>query len=139
MGYKLRQDAISAHVAAKKMTGNSPAVRARQRIEQTIVLAVVKALLDAGYSLGVDDGEEITIHRSRDAKAIEAALFTTDEDFLLVYDKENTGKDKRGDWWVRFTYGNDGWDVMSDYCVALDSVIGDGTDIEKLIETFASY
>ena|ERR1039458_7672425 len=132
-----KQDAISAHVAAKRMTGSTPAVRARQRIEQTIALATVKALLDAGYSLGVNDGEEVTIHHSRDAAAIEAALFTTDEDYLYVYENGADSDDGYAcDWWVRFVYGSDGWDVISDYCVALEDVIGEGTAVAKLIESF---
>ena len=118
---------------ALKLTGTSGAVKARQRIEQTIALTAAQALLDAGYSLGVNDGEETTIHHSRDLDAIQAALFTTDEDWLLVYE-DPKGIGSKSDWWVHFVYGNDGWDVISDYCVALDDVLGDGTVVQKLID-----
>ena len=61
-------------------------VKMRQKVEREIAVAVIKALLAAGYSLGVNDGEETTIHHSTDAKAIENAMFTTDEDWLLVFE-----------------------------------------------------
>lgn len=113
-------------------------VKMRQKVEREIAVAVIKALLAAGYSLGVNDGEETTIHHSTDAKAIENAMFTTDEDWLLVFDKENTDHtDERGDWWVRFIYGNDGWDVINDYCTALEEFIGEGTPVQKLIDEYS--
>ena len=119
-----------------KLTGSTGAVKARQRIEQTIVLTAAQALLDVGYSLGVNDGEEVTIHHSRDLDAIQAALFTTDEDYLLVY-KPVPGVnpqmlDVKFDSWVRLVYGNDGWDVISDYDTDLEPVIGEGTVVWKL-------
>ena len=121
-----------------KLTGVNGAVKARQRIEQTIALTAAQALLDAGYSLGVYDGEEITVHHSLDLDAIQAALFTTDDDYLYVYVKGTNPKDTRPDYWVRLVYGNDGWDVISDYTVHLDPVIGEGTVVDKLIE-YACY
>lgn len=117
-----------------KLTGSTGAVKARQRIEQTIALTAAQALLDAGYSLGVNDGEDITIHHSRNLDKIQAALFTTDDDYLYVYVKGTNPKDTRPDYWVRFVYGNDGWDVISDYTVHLESVIGEGTVVGKLID-----
>lgn len=125
-----------------KFTGYSPSVRRRQRTEQTIALAVAIALLDAGYLLGVNDGEETTLKHSHDIKAVQKALFTTDEDWLLVYEDADqddplnvaANDSNRSDWWVRLVYGNDGYDVVSDYCVALEDVIGDGTAIQELID-----
>lgn len=124
-----------------KLTGSTGAIKARQRIEQTIALVTAQALLDAGYSLGVNDGEETTIHHSRDLDKIQDALFTTDEDWLYVYETWGDGNTHRKspDWWVRFVYGNDGWDVISDYSIALETVIGDGTVVQKLIEHAEEY
>lgn len=31
-------------------------------------------------------------------------------------------------------YGNDGWDVISDYTVSLEPYIGEGTAVQKLID-----
>jgi hypothetical protein len=129
------------------LTGCNGAVKARQRIEQTIALVTAQALLDAGFLLGVNDGEETTLRHSRSIEAVQAALFTTDEDYLLVYvdadqdDPLNVAahEDERSDYWVRLVYGNDGWDVISDYSIALDSTIGDGTVVDKLVEHASEY
>jgi hypothetical protein len=135
--------ACDAATRKLKLTGSTGAVKARQRIEQTIALTAAQALLDAGYTLGVNDGEEVTIHHSKDLDAIQAALFTTDEDYLYVY-RHSAGhiysdlrgekhEDTRPDFWVRLVYGNDGWDVISDYSIALEKFIGDDTVVVKLI------
>lgn len=129
---------VKALLIDRKFTGDSPAVRRRQNTEETLVLAVAVALLDAGFSLGVYDGEEVTISHSKDIKAIQAALFTTDLDYLFLYDAGRTAKeiDKRPDYTVTCVYGNDGWDVISDYSSAadLDPFIGEGTAIAELQE-----
>ena len=131
-GYaKLEAEEQAPKPLALKLTGDDPAVKARQRIEQTIALVAAQALLDAGYLLGVNNGEEITIHHSRDIAKIQAALFTTDEDYLYVYVKGTNPKDTRPDYWVRFVYGNDGWDVISDYSVHLESAF---ELVQKLID-----
>jgi hypothetical protein len=134
---------IQKHVEAKKMTGDTPAVRARQRIEQKIALTAVKQLLAEGYLLGVNDGEETTVHHSRDASAIEAALFTTDEDYIYVYidaDQDDPLNvmpvDLRPDYWVRLVYGNDGWDVISDYSVALEIHLSEAHALATHYETY---
>jgi len=98
----------------------------------------------------VNDGEEITVHHSRDINAIKAALFTTDDDYLFAYQDadqddplnvEQGSKNDRPDAWVRLIYGNDGWDVISDYCPAdvLDNIIGEGTVVDKLVEHASEY
>lgn len=131
---------VSALLLGRKFTGDSPSVRRRQRTEETLVLATAITLLDAGFLLGVNDGEEVTVKWSRNIKAIQKALFTTDEDYLYVYtdadqdDPLNVERDERPDYWVRFVYGNDGWDVISDYSSAedLDPYLGEGSVIQKL-------
>ena len=122
-----------------KLTGGSAAVKARQRVEQTIALTAAQVLLDAGFSLGVNDGEEITIHHSRNIEDIKDALFTTDEDYLYVYRAKGDRKDTRPDGWVRLVYGNDGWDVISNYCDVdlLDPYLGDGTKVQALSDAFS--
>jgi hypothetical protein len=118
----------------------SNAVVKRQKVEKAICTKVVDVLLAAGYSLGVNDGDDITIHHSTDRKAILKALFTTDEDYLYIYEQDSNVEDIRWpDYWVRFVYGNDGWDVISDYCgaTALDPYLGDGTEVQKLVDKYA--
>ena len=109
-------------------------IKMRQLVEREIAHQVIVDLLKAGYLLGVYDGEEVTIHHSKDAKKIEAALFTTDG--IFVYTKGDDKKDSRPQYWVRLVYGNDGWDVINDYTVHLEPVIGKGTATERLIEKY---
>jgi hypothetical protein len=73
-------------------------VRLRIAVEKQIVIKTVTDLLAAGYKLNVDDG---------------------DDDYLHVYQ----GKKHIG--WVRFVYGNDGWDVISDYTCNLEDALKD--------------
>lgn len=83
-------------------------VRMRQAVEAKIVKAVVKEALRHGYSLRVDDGERLHVITKTAQTALDA-LMETDEDTLFLY----RGSQRVG--WVRFVYGNDGWDVISDY------------------------
>jgi hypothetical protein len=127
---------VKTLLTKRKFTGNSPAVRRRQNTEETLVLAVAVALLDAGFQLGVYDGGEVTISYSRDIAAIQKALFTTDEDSLLVYKAGRTKDeiDSRPDYSVTCVYGNDGYDVISDYSGTedLERCIGYNTAIAEL-------
>jgi hypothetical protein len=113
----------------------TPVVKLRREIEIKIIKATVKALLKAGFTLSVFDGEEDFLieenHGSADTKAIYAALYETDEDYL------NAWKDGERFGWVRFIYGNDGWDVINDYTVNLEPWIGEGTAVDKLIEKYS--
>jgi hypothetical protein len=123
----------------QKLSDNAK-VAARQRVERKIALAAVDALLAAGYSLGVNDGEEITLALSKDRKAIAGALFTTDEDYLYIYEaSRKASKDKRPDMWVRLVYGNDGWDVICDYSHAstLDKYLAEGSEVAKMIDHYS--
>lgn len=79
----------------------------KNEIERQIIVLLVEDLLAAGYTVGVNDGEETTVKPCRDEAKIFAAMSTTDEDFLL------TRKDGEQDGWVRLIYGN-GADVHSD-------------------------
>lgn len=106
----------------------SGAIKARQRVERSIARRVILDALRAGYTLSVFDGEEATLLYSDDSKSILKALFTTDEDWLLFHNADNDRKlDTRGippnDGWVQFVYGNDGYDVISNYTINLERVL----------------
>ena len=58
---------------------------ARIAVEGKIARRAIRDLLKAGYHLSVYDGEEITVKRSTNPKALAAAMFTTDDDYLFVY------------------------------------------------------
>lgn len=92
------------------------ALRNRIKLEQRIVKMTVDALLAAGYTLSVFDGENDTPYTT-DRKILVDALMETDEDYL--YTRAETGLES----FVRFVYGNDGYDVICDYGISLDEVL----------------
>ena len=85
-------------------------------IEQRIVRRLIDTLFEAGYTLGVNDGEDTTVKNSSSKKEIVQAMATTDHDYLLVY------KDGRSIGWVMLVWGNDE-DVISDHSAHLTEVI----------------
>ncbi len=92
------------------------------QLDRRVARRTIKTLLEAGYALGVNDGEETTLERCRTAKTVFDAMFSTDEDYLLVYKKNDAGRFHRCGW-VRFIYGEYGWDVINDYTMNLDEVL----------------
>lgn len=90
-------------------------VETRQLIERAIAREAIKGLLADDFKISVFDGEETTLKDSTDAAAIEAAMFTTDEDQLHV---EHQHVAETG--WVLFIYGNDGHDVIADHTVNME-------------------
>ena len=93
----------------------------RIEIEADIVTRTVDALLAAGYALQVDDGgrpeERRPAEPTTDRAVILAELMETDGDWLLVGELPAPRR------FVRFVYGNDGWDVISDYSTSLEDVL----------------
>lgn len=93
-------------------------VNQRQAIEKQIANRVIKDFLAAGFVISVNDGEEITLAHCDKPRKIAGAMFTTDEDYLIIHAKDGESFKRKG--WVRFIYGNDGWDVVSDYSTSLE-------------------
>ena len=95
-----------------------------------VTRALVESALGAGYSVTVNDGEEDTLHGSRSLQDILGAMFTTDMDRLFLHVKN------RDTWcgWVLFVYGNEGWDVISDYTCNLERIMG---PVNKLSDQYA--
>ena len=83
-------------------------------VESQIGRQCIADLLDAGYAVSVNDGEGLVLRNSRDPEAIFAAMGTTDEDCLMA------SRDGKPFSFVRFIYGNDGWDVINDYGTSLE-------------------
>jgi hypothetical protein len=96
----------------------SGSVKMRQIVEKEIAAAAIKGIIDAGYFITVHNGEEDAITVSRDVDAIIGALYQTDEDTLIVI---NPMREEIG--WVKFIYGNDGWDVIHDYAINLEEAL----------------
>lgn len=89
-----------------------------QEVERKIVEAIVRALLDAGLGISIDNGgETFELTNSKNALEIRRHLFLADEDYIhAVKNGQHIG-------WVYLVYGNDGWDVISDYTVNLESYL----------------
>jgi len=104
-------------------------VKMRQLVEKEIATAFIKEALKANYSITVYDSEEDTLIRSKDKTSILKAMFTSDDDRLYLY--KDGAKDYYG--WVWFIYGNDGWDVISDYTTNLDPLM---PNVNKVIDKY---
>lgn len=99
-------------------------IEKRRQIERRIARRVVKDGLAAGYKIGVDNGgDEFELPPSGNGTAILNAMFATDEEYLVFYmDGERVGS-------VYFVYGNDGWDVITDYSTCLEEVLKGANDL----------
>lgn len=96
----------------------------RHAVEHQIAKATARALIAAGYKISVNDGEATVLKKSDDIADILSAMFSTDEDTLLAYANPSLpgmGMNLVG--WVKFIYGNAGWDVISDYTASLETVL----------------
>ncbi|ACC55542.1 MULTISPECIES: hypothetical protein [Gammaproteobacteria] len=109
-------------------------VETRQRIERQIARKAAKDLIAAGYKVAVFDGEEIALEASTDVRAIMAAMFSTDEDYLFAMTPGEDGKMKRAGW-VRFIYGNMGFDVINDYTTNLEGALAETNALADQLET----
>lgn len=105
-------------------------IEKRRRIERRIAREAVKGLLAEGYAVSVFDGEDVVLANSVDAAAINGAMFGTDSDRLHV---KRGGTDKPETGWVLFIYGNDGWDVIADNTVNIESALKGATELANKI------
>ena len=49
---------------------------------------LIDAALERGYTLSLVDGESTVVRKSNDAKRLKSYLCSTDEDILIVHDKD---------------------------------------------------
>jgi hypothetical protein len=109
-------------------------VKMRLEVERKIAKALVKDALAAGYSISVDNGdnngEEFEVRGATDARTVLKNMFKTDEDRLHM--SKDDGRTHFG--WVLFIYGNDGWDVISDYTVNLEPIMAGANKVSKRYE-----
>ena len=85
-------------------------ITTRQMIEKGIAKRVVRAAIEAGFTVSLWDGGEWTVKRSSKLPEVMRAMFTVDEERLDIRDSEGGFI---GHVW--FIYGNDGWDALGDY------------------------
>ena len=89
----------------------------RHRHERAIAERLVTDAIAQGYQVSVNDGEAWVVKRSTDSKAIMAALFSTDEDYIRIRkDGEETSVGT-----FTLVYGNDGWDVIADWSYSAET------------------
>lgn len=124
-------------------------IKMRQLVEKEIAGAVIDALLKAGFVVSVDNGDnsggvasaasnfQYELANSTNKKEILKSMFLTDEDRLYTNKLDEHGNSTSPYGWVYFIYGNDGWDVITDYTVNLESLIGEGTEVQKVIDKYA--
>lgn len=100
-----------------KLTGATATIRARQKIEQTIVRRIVTDVLTAGHLIGIDNGGNDEEYCGADKAKILDTLFDTDEERLYLYDRttDTQSSTNRPFGFVYLVYGNDGPDVICDY------------------------
>lgn len=99
-------------------------VKMRQRVERIIARRLVMDAIRAGYALNVNNGGEDDELKepSTSVREVMAAMMGADDDRVHVYVKSDSSV-----WihfgWVWFVYGNDGYDVISDYTVNLEPIM----------------
>lgn len=101
----------------------------RIKAETKVLKKTIAGALEAGYTLGVDDGEEVTIKNSTDADAVLKACQSTDEDRLLFY------REGKRVGWVYFVYGNAGYEVINDYTTNLETVVA---PVQRFADTLSN-
>lgn len=107
-------------------------VKMRQKVEREICTTVVDALLAAGFTISINNGDDADeLSNATDKAKIVASMFLTDDEYLMAIRNDKVFG------WVRFIYGNDGPDVMSDYTTNLEPFIGAGTAVEAKINQYA--
>lgn len=90
------------------------AVQARISLEKKIVRSLVNELIEGGFILSLDNGDEELVDCA-DAVVFMKHTAKTDEETIFA---------RKGDvsTWASLVYGNDGYDVISDSGVSLDAL-----------------
>ena len=110
-------------------------VKIRQVIERAIRERIVDDLLTAGFALNVDNGgdDEELPRATTDRETILGAMYQTDEERLYVYACGDVPTQTPFAW-VYFAYGNNGWDVISDYTTNLEPYLKGADAISDAVQ-----
>lgn len=93
-------------------------------IERQIAEAVIRILLSEGYTLSISNGESSVISKSGHSGDILKAMFSKNEDVMIVYGDEvikDTGPGIVGT--VHFSYGSEGWDCLKGFSDSLEILL----------------
>jgi hypothetical protein len=105
----------------------------RQEVERKIARAFIREAIKQGYAINIDNGAGDTENGyelpepSRDAAAILKAMFATDDERLYLF--KAGAAEPCG--WCWFVYGNDGWDVITDYTTNLEPLMGPANKLSE--------
>lgn len=91
--------------------------------ERGIAREVIRCLVDAGYSVTIDNSADHPVKRSTNKREIFDALCQTGQDYLVAYDMvgQRVG-------WVWLVYGNEPCELIADYTLNLEAVIAPAID-----------
>lgn len=114
-------------------------VRMRQEIERKVIRLALQSLVDAGYFITVNNGEEDVIENRVNVDIIMREMFTTDEEELFVnlldasVPLDGPAREPKARYknfgWIKLVYGNDGYDVISDYTTNLERLLTDANEL----------
>ncbi|CAA2140489.1 hypothetical protein [Hyphomicrobium sp. ghe19] len=107
------------HPELKPLTDYPVTLRTRVDLERRICRKTIRALKAAGYELRVHSGDDWETPKKATEDNLMRAMFNLDDAWLMVF---MPGEEER-EGWVRFVFGNSGWDVMSDYTTNLEDVL----------------
>ena len=109
-------------------TTPAPATTPTFRRERMILCATVSALLSAGYTVRMHDGEETSEPCGTHRAALDFVVWNDTrgnrtlwnlDDFHVIAERDG----KRASVWFIVSNGNEGRDVISDYSCSLESVL----------------
>lgn len=118
------------HPKLKPVTAYPMSIRSRIDAERKICRRTIRELHAAGYEMRVHSGDEFETKRAETESGLMRALFNLDDAWLLVHHKGQ----RKAFGWVRFVFGNDGWDVVSDYTTNLEAVMDTITQYSRQFE-----
>jgi hypothetical protein len=90
------------------------ALAKRIEMERRMASALVKACLERGYWVSVNDGGEWVVKHSRSYQRVMEALYSTDLDLVRISKLDDEGAIK-GAGTFHLIYGNDGYDLIADH------------------------
>lgn len=100
-----------------------------RKLENTIIRVFIREALQHGHTITVTTYGEDEITRSNKINKIVGALRSTDYDNIRVHD---------GDKYIGgglLVWGNDPWEVISDYSVSIEDMVEPAMEKSREIET----
>jgi len=106
-------------------------------VERLIGTQIIDDALKLGYAVSINNGgDDHEIARATDREAILENMFAADEDRIIFHEILDGKPRMISCGWVLLIYGNDGYDVISDYVVnnVTEKVLRGAEDLTKKLE-----